>query len=982
MDAAFQSGFASALLDVLFNKVTDFITVELKKIMGSDAALGKLQTTILQAQKLLNQVDTFELQGNIKNVLQAKVDKLTELCYDTEDMMDDISLEIAKNHSSKFCSKPMLNAFWRSPRNWTKPHDIESLQLKLDAILDELRALVELTSQPESSTGRPISHRKPNLGVTLPLRNNDVEEIVGELISATCNSHGVSIIGIDGLGKTTVAQTIRNEARVVAHFAHVLWVDLAGCFDVELIMQRLDQLHIIGMSSEYEAAYESGENILIIFDNLLEVKLVDWDSFWSHLGIKGINGRKYRRIKFVITTFSTKVAKNTRTTSHYLKPLSVESCSKVIIATAQSHNQNLTEVHFRQARVLAKGCGGLPLVASIVGIFLAQYDADEVRDVMNEDLWDSVLFREEIFPSLKPCYSKLQSQLKRCLAYFSLFPHNYAFTIDDLVRLWIGEGFLREPECTLRLMQTAKDHFTDLLGMSIIRRSDQMTPSRMAKYELNPFGHKFAQLAASTTCTQLVQGMVAFNMTRHLSYTDTDLTLWSKLKKLERLRTILSLNNNSSINPIPPSTFKALTRLRVLSLSQTDVSKLPDSIKYLKQLRYLDISHTLIKTLPDALCKLHTLQFLKLVKRRGNLEYIPDAFQDLTNLIYIDWEISDIRNMGLPPNIGELCSLQTLPLFPVGNKIGYFITELKNMNHLQGTIRISNLEKVQNWVMAKEAKLCDKSSLKGLELEWTTSKDVPSVKDVLCCLKPHQNLKRLKIINYPGDEFPEWMLNSLPELEEMHLQNCSGIQVLPKVGCLPSLKTLVIEDMEGVLNVDHHFFGEGHFSKLESLTFKCMERVQEWTIEPESNAMPSLGALTFVDCPMLANVSSLDHLSSLVELKFECCEALKSLPNLPISLKSLTIIDSDLLSIRCRDGGDDWQKVDYITNVEIDYEKIPTFGYKSLSTPIDQQEEESSAKQQSVWRVRDYFLHHCYVPHLTCSKITSLKFLSNVNLHG
>ncbi|KAK9725938.1 hypothetical protein RND81_05G178900 [Saponaria officinalis] len=678
-----------------------------------------------------------------------------------------------------------------------------------------------------------------------------------------------------------VAQTIQNEAKVAAHFSHKLWVDLDGCLNAENIIQQLDQLHANnGLSVNCEAPCQGHQSILIIFDNMLEVKLVDWDSFWSHIIIKGINGKKYEKIKFLITTFNTKVAKNTRTTSHYLKPLSLEKCSEVIIATAQSHNQNLNDMHFRHACVLAKGCEGLPLIASILGIVLAQYDTDEVRDILNEDLWDSVLFREEIFPSLKPCYAKLRSQLKRCLAYFSLFPHNYAFTMDDLVRLWVGEGFLQEPQGTLRSMQTAKDHFIDLLGKSIMRPSDPRTPNEMATFKLNPFGHKFAHLAASRTGLQLVQGVAALeNYTRHLSYTVTDSTLWNTLKKLKGLRTILSMNksiNKSiSINPIPPSTFKALTRLRVLSLAETDVSKLPDSIKHLKQLRYLDVSHTLIKTLPDTLCKLHTLQFLKLVKRRGSLEYLPQYFRNLTNMVYLDWEISDIRSMGLPDNIGELCSLQTLPLFPVGDTFGYWIIQLKNMNHLQGSIRITNLEKVQDCAMAKDAMLCEKSSLTGLELEWTSSKNVTTdAKNVLSCLKPHQNLKKLKITNYPGDEFPDWVINSLPELEEMHLRNCSNIQVLPKLGCLPGLKTLVIEDMEGIVSVDRHFFGDGHFPILESLTFKSMEQVEKWTVGLESNAMPCLRTLTFVDCPKLVNVSSLNHLPSLVELKFEGCGVL------------------------------------------------------------------------------------------------------------
>ncbi|XP_074306811.1 putative disease resistance protein RGA3 [Silene latifolia] len=962
MDAAFQSGFASALLDVLFNRMTDFIAVELNKMTGSDAALGKLQTTILHAQKLLNQVDTFELQGNMKKVFQERVDSLTELCYKTEDIIDDISILIDAHHNNlEFCNKPVLKAILPSFRNWSKPRIICKLQNKLDDILKELEALAELTNQPGSRIGQSTStgHLKPN-SETLCLRNNDVEAIVQELISDTSKSHGVSIVGIDGLGKTVIAQTIQNEAKIAAHFSRRLWIDLIGCFNVEHIINQLDELH--SNESYSEAPCQGQKSILIIFDNFLEVKLVDWNSFWSHLGTRGISGVRYINVKLLITTFNARVAKNTRTSLHYLNPLSEEKCKELIIATARSHNPNLTDTHFQHAVLLANRSGGLPSVASILGVFLAQDDEDEVRNILNEDLWDSVLFWDEIFPSLKPCYARIQLQLKQCLAYFSLFPLNYAFTIDDLVQLWVGEGFLqvqeprrispRTPMYT-NAVQTAKDHFTDLLGMSIVRPTDHLTPpDGMLKYELNPFGLKFAQLAASRTCLQLAQGMQAYNINiRHLSYKDIDLPLWIKLEKLRGLRTFMSVFK-SNIGKIPPSAFKALTRLRVLSLTQTDVSKLPDSIKCLKRLRYLDISHTRIKSLPESLSELHTLQFLKLVKDKGNLEYLPKAFHKLTNMLYIDWGISDIKCMGLPSNIGHLSSLQTLPLFPVGDEVGHFITELNSMDHLQGSIRISNLDKVQDWARAKRARLCDKSDLQGIELEWMTSANKNIANDVLACLQPHQNLRRLKITNYHGDKFPDWMILSLPKLEEMHLHNCPLIKGLPKLGFLPNLKVLVLEETEAIQNVDHNFLGQGDFPKLESFVFKHMdhlEQVQEWSVGVNSNAMPCLRALKFINCPSLVNVSSLNHLTALVELQIESCGALRSLPDTPISLKSLTIRDSDLLSSRCTEGGEYWPNVDRITKLEIDYEEIKTSGSNSLPMPIDQPETISS-DQQNAWR--------------------------------
>lgn len=101
MEAAFQQGFASALLDVLFSRVTDVFVIELKKIKNVDEAVQKLQITILEAQEFLMKIDLSQFQGNdmLIQVLKKRVVTLTTLGYDADDVMDEIALMIAKRCS-------------------------------------------------------------------------------------------------------------------------------------------------------------------------------------------------------------------------------------------------------------------------------------------------------------------------------------------------------------------------------------------------------------------------------------------------------------------------------------------------------------------------------------------------------------------------------------------------------------------------------------------------------------------------------------------------------------------------------------------------------------------------------------------------------------------------------------------------------------------------------------------------------------------
>ena len=144
----------------------------------------------------------------------------------------------------------------------------------------------------------------------------------------------------------------------------------------------------------------------------------------------------------------------------------------------------------------------------------------------------------------------------------------------------------------------------------------------------------------------------------------------------------------------------------MLSLCESSVQKLPDSVSNLKHLRYLDLSYTAIRELPDSICTLYNLQTL-LLSGCTSLSQLPEKMGRLINLRHLVFEGVPLEKM--PPKISNMKDLQTLSKVILGKGRSRFkITELKELEHLRGTLDISMLENIVVAAEGLEANLKDK----------------------------------------------------------------------------------------------------------------------------------------------------------------------------------------------------------------------------------------------------------------------------------
>ena len=497
-------------------------------------------------------------------------------------------------------------------------------------------------------------------------------------------------------------------------------------------------------------------------------------------------------------------------------------------------------------------CGGLPLAITILGKVLATKQTQEEWEEVLKHV-KSHLYEEkdllEVNKVLALSYNDLPSNLKACFLYLGHFPRNFEIPTKEVIRMWMGEGFISqiqhggtrndtmEEDVGERYIRELEQRFMVQVGkrgslgrIKTCRIHDLMRYCCQSKVQDEKFLHTIDVFS-------MKQREVSNGNVRRLSIIsesgNNSLEVMN-FNDYPQVRSVLHLLHPCDLSYFKGSRFKKLKPARVLHLEnfKNTNGKLPKDIGCLIHLKYLSLKNSHINKVPSSIGNLWGLEILDL---RSNCMRVPNVFKNMEKL----------KHLYLPYDYW---------VWPVWAKL-----ELANLCHLQTLVNVQHI----NIQISRELKF---NRLQVLQvrtnnqvLQVTSNKRAQVAIQKLVSCSPDMNKLSLRVFI---KKLPSQFSPNLAKLTlcETGLEN-DPMPTLEKLSNLKILR-LLSQSFKGKKMV----CSKRGFLQLKSLVLCHLKRLEEWTVE--DGALLSLCTLEIEDCKKLETIpDGLSFITTLQELK-------------------------------------------------------------------------------------------------------------------
>ncbi|KAG6413720.1 hypothetical protein SASPL_126434 [Salvia splendens] len=675
---------ADAAVEFLLENLKQLLLHHAQLIKDAKGQVEQLQENVGSFKSFLKKVSSKKLRKD--EALKPLVRDIRGVIYDADDVIDAFVTQAAEKKTHSYFSK-LFNA-----SNGLSLIDIAE---KVDAICRRITQiyggkdkfdLVNLATAhdgPDEDALQPTPSRKDNV-VGL---KDEADKIVGYLNASTSHLDVISIIGMPGLGKTTLTGKIYHDPDIKYQFPTRIWVYVSQEFKVKEVFVSILRQMVTNLNEEEYVKKNASEladeisgvleesKFLLVMDDVWEP--TDWEKLRVCLPKHNVTG------KVMITSRQVGVGKyaNRFREPHHLCNLNLQESVELLQWEVFSKPEFPSELD-GVGREIAENCDGLPLAIVVIGGVLATKVLRSVAawekvstSVTTFLQYDSQNRMEKI---ISLSYEKLPYHLKECFLYLGMFPEDFEIPAWKLIRMWIAEGLI-QPKDGLSMEEIAEYNLDDLINRNLVRVEKLKADGRVKSCRIHDIlrefcrveggkdGENFLQEIKQSSDGGLQPSVTDGEKHRRLCIHSHVVDFLNKNPRGPYVRSFVTFSEDIEL---PSDKISAITAafklLRVLEAKPLKFSKLPSDFYQLIHLRYLALSMKLdsnskASILPKAFNKLWNIQTLVVDTTSRALEIKADVMS-MTQLRHLKTNVcTTLAKPGKDSKEGEkLQSLGTM----------------------------------------------------------------------------------------------------------------------------------------------------------------------------------------------------------------------------------------------------------------------------------------------------------------------------------
>ncbi|XP_073038138.1 LOW QUALITY PROTEIN: putative late blight resistance protein homolog R1C-3 [Primulina eburnea] len=591
------------------------------------------------------------------------------------------------------------------------PQSLEKVMEACESIEKEVNGIHEQRIPTLVSSSRPASRGNTTTNM-VALDSNLEMKLLDELVGGRSNTDILPIVGMGGIGKTTLARILYNSQLIKESFDIRGWVTISQTYNVrEIVLGLLEDIEV-PLDEERDAAQQ-------IYQSLYDRKyLIVLDDVWHEQAwndIKKIFPDNNNGSRIILTSRHSEVAAyvNSYSTYHEIQLLNEDSSWSLLRREIFLQNDCPPEL-VGIGKKIARQCQGLPLAISAIGGHLR-------KDELTEEYWRyvsesvSLVLKTNNDPSLEILtlsYNYLPHHLKACFLYFGSFQEDAAIYVSRIVKLWVAEGFVK-PSRSNSMEEVAKSTYEMLLKetlflcMNMIHLGNQRYVASMICLETYASGRVKRKSFCVLNRNIIPFDMSEINSQRRLilspNMKEHDESAYCHIDSFSAIHSLICHGDDTS------SKIKLPSRMLKVLIVRLTATKFPGEILELINLKYLELG--CVFRIPSSISRLKNLQTL--ISQVVHIKSMPSEI----------WEMSQLRHL--------LVLGFHLPDFPDVRVKG---TILKNLQTLSEIINFRSMHEVFTRIPnLKKLKIAYDYNAAGFK--FNTLENLVSLRELesLCC---------------------------------------------------------------------------------------------------------------------------------------------------------------------------------------------------------------------------------------------------------